>query len=481
MKAHAEIYFSYAWNPKQQSPNTHEELIDRLYNSLAKDGFKVVKDKHDLEYNGSIDEFIKRLSRADCIIVAISDKYLKSTYCMYELCEIARQSHYDREEFRERVLPIRLESIDFKDPRVMESYIQYWRNELARWDETTKNNPGNLAVENHQRHQRIKDIAHYFGKLTEWLADSNMLSTQQLSSNDFADIKEAINKKNPTGNRPVWRLLWGNRTFRVLAFVLIAAVIGFVVILGKVAKWTSLSGPAAEQYRKLVVWGSVSDGANGALLPYSDILLYDEEGSIIWKEKTDSSGYFIFSKDSVTGTKVAVGARKQQYTGNKKQVDLPDGNTQYATDSLYVRLELVRQDVAATDPGEITTNPGEIKGEIKKEDKKKTVEAPTSVKTDPPASKSPGAVIDHKPEPDVVRTRMCKITCLAEGVTGEVLVTIFDPENNASYAKKAEGHDLVFDVPCEVVNQTFRVRFTRNGVNEYRNYRKTNQFEIVVP
>ena len=45
---------------------------------MKKDGYNVVRDKEDVGYKGSISDFMRTIGRGDFIVVAISDKYLKS-------------------------------------------------------------------------------------------------------------------------------------------------------------------------------------------------------------------------------------------------------------------------------------------------------------------------------------------------------------------------------------------------------------------
>jgi len=48
----------------------------------------------DLGYKGLISEFMQKIRQGDCIVVVVSDKYLKSPFYMYELLEISRNLHF---------------------------------------------------------------------------------------------------------------------------------------------------------------------------------------------------------------------------------------------------------------------------------------------------------------------------------------------------------------------------------------------------
>ena len=88
------VFLSYAWG-------VGEDLVDRLYESLVKDGFTVERDKKSVEYKGSISDFMNRLSDGGAVVIVLSDKYLKSVYCMQELYEIWHR----HKDFKDRIFP----------------------------------------------------------------------------------------------------------------------------------------------------------------------------------------------------------------------------------------------------------------------------------------------------------------------------------------------------------------------------------------
>lgn len=66
------IFISYAWGGER------EEIVNQIDKSLQERGVKITRDKRDLGYKGSIKEFMERIGKGNCIIVVISDKYLRS-------------------------------------------------------------------------------------------------------------------------------------------------------------------------------------------------------------------------------------------------------------------------------------------------------------------------------------------------------------------------------------------------------------------
>lgn len=182
------IYFSYAWNQQEQ-------LVDQLYDSLLKDGFQVVRDKKDLGYRGTISDFMSEIGNANYVIIAISDKYLKSRFCMFELLEIYRNSGMDKAKFVERIFPIRVENINLSDTDVVNGYVNYWETEEARWDKNMKDNSDNVTPEQTKQYQVVKRLVNELTALLQILSDINALNLDQLQKDDFKEVKAALRKE----------------------------------------------------------------------------------------------------------------------------------------------------------------------------------------------------------------------------------------------------------------------------------------------
>src|SRR5258706_15751005 len=95
------IFISYAWGSER------EEVVNKIDQALQKRGIRIIRDKRDLGYKGSIREFMQRIGQGICVIVVISAKYLRPPLCMFDLVEIA-----DGKEFHERIFPVVLSDAD---------------------------------------------------------------------------------------------------------------------------------------------------------------------------------------------------------------------------------------------------------------------------------------------------------------------------------------------------------------------------------
>lgn len=189
------IYFSYAWK------NEKETIIDKLYNSLKKDGFNVIRDKANLEYRGLISGFMKDIGKANIIIVSISDKYLRSRFCMFELYEIYRNCGMSKEAFAKKIFPIREEDINLSDAAVIDEYADYWKAEELEQEAIVKDKSQVTTSEQFAQYDAVQRIARELGNLLNFLSDINSLNIELLSNNDFAELKQSLSQAVNTLNK----------------------------------------------------------------------------------------------------------------------------------------------------------------------------------------------------------------------------------------------------------------------------------------
>ena len=187
------IYLSYAWGDARETGPSREAIVDQLYASLITDGYHVKRDKMDLGYKGLISAFMQEIGRGDLIVVVISDKYLKSPYCMYELLEISQHQN-----IHERIFPIVLEDAKIREPEDCADYVIFWRDkENGLRQAVEKVGLETLSPEGglFQRYKRYQAIMQNADHLIDYLADMNTLTSQLLAANDFATIKRAIDDR----------------------------------------------------------------------------------------------------------------------------------------------------------------------------------------------------------------------------------------------------------------------------------------------
>jgi len=187
------IYFSYAWRDEKNPQR--EVLVQQMYDSLGKANFKIQRDKEDCGHGEYIDEFMKDIGRGELILVFLSEKYLRSVYCMSELYNISKECGSDKSRFKDKILPIVVEPVDFSDQALFK-LLDYWEA-LGAEKETYKkehahrfSGPTKLEEWN-----TIISVSQEVNKLVPWLAKMNRGSIKLYQENDFANIKRIIKER----------------------------------------------------------------------------------------------------------------------------------------------------------------------------------------------------------------------------------------------------------------------------------------------
>jgi hypothetical protein len=133
---------------------------------------------------------MERIGQGNCVVVVVSDKYIRSPNCMFELVEIA-----DNKQFHDRVFPVVLADADIYDPVKRLGYVKYWedkRNELAEAIKTV--DPANLQGirDDMDLYDRIRDKV---SGLVSILKDMNTLTPEMHQDSNFSQLYEAVEKR----------------------------------------------------------------------------------------------------------------------------------------------------------------------------------------------------------------------------------------------------------------------------------------------
>ncbi|WP_392532599.1 COR domain-containing protein [Nostoc sp. C117] len=181
MEFEKEIFISYAWGGES------EQFVNQLDETLQAKGIKIIRDKRDLGYKGLIKAFMERIGRGKCAIAIISDKYLKSLNCMFELVQIAKNG-----EFYHRIFPIVLADAQIYKPVARLKYIKHWEEEIKELDEGMKGVSAANLQGFREEIDQYTEIRNTIAELTNLLKDMNTLTADIHSESGFEELLKAI-------------------------------------------------------------------------------------------------------------------------------------------------------------------------------------------------------------------------------------------------------------------------------------------------
>jgi hypothetical protein len=171
-----EVFVSYKWG------GDSEALVDEIQQRLADRGVIITRDKNEVAYRDSIQQFMRRMGTGKCVLVILSKAYLESKNCMYELTQIARS------EFARRVYPVVMEDAGIFDPLARLGYVKYWEKKRAELDAAMKE-VGQEHLEGIREELDLyEDIRNTIGRIMDVLGDMNTLTPQTHRGTDFEQL-----------------------------------------------------------------------------------------------------------------------------------------------------------------------------------------------------------------------------------------------------------------------------------------------------
>ena len=179
------VLISYAWGGES------EEIVNQMDEALQKRGIKIIRDRRELGYKGSISEFMQRIGQGNCVIVVISDKYLRSKNCMFELVEISENKQFD-----DRIFPVILPDARIYDAAERLDYVEFWDEEKAKLNERIRNLPDQSNLqgirEELDNYNRFRDN---ISGLASTMKNVNALTPDMHRDSEFSELYDAIVKR----------------------------------------------------------------------------------------------------------------------------------------------------------------------------------------------------------------------------------------------------------------------------------------------
>lgn len=176
------VYISHAWGGES------EEIVQEIYKRCRAEGLNIILDRKDLGYRESITSFMHELGRADAIILVVSNKYLHSEYCMFELLQI-----YENKNIIHRIFPVLLDEVSIAKSTERLDLVKYWEKETESL-ETKIRELKNLSyiegiTDDLNLYQKIRNN---IANLTKILKDINTLNIRLHKEHDYQHLIESI-------------------------------------------------------------------------------------------------------------------------------------------------------------------------------------------------------------------------------------------------------------------------------------------------
>jgi internalin A len=180
--AKTEYYVSYAWGDATDDGHDREAVVNRLCEAADKRGIEIIRDRTAMRNGDRISKFMDRIGRGDRVFIVLSDKYLKSPYCMHELFDVWRNCRENADEFIARTRVFVHSSAKIGTVLERAQYVIHWRKTFAEIGALVRQEGLDVLGE--------KDVANY-RRMSRFVHETaNMLTMVQdvLSPRTFEDF-----------------------------------------------------------------------------------------------------------------------------------------------------------------------------------------------------------------------------------------------------------------------------------------------------
>lgn len=176
------VFISHAWGGQS------DDVVAAITDRFKQKNIPFVLDKNHLGYRGSIQEFMIQLGKADMVIIVLSNKYLRSEFCMFELIQI-----YKHDRLRDRIYPIVLDEVNISRSTDRIELVKYWEDQITQLQSKLKELNSLSHIEGITDDLNLyTEIRNNIAKLTSILRDINSLNLRMHSDGDFEVLCQSI-------------------------------------------------------------------------------------------------------------------------------------------------------------------------------------------------------------------------------------------------------------------------------------------------
>lgn len=163
------FYVSYAW--RDASDESREKIVDRLCAAAEARGEPIIRDKTAVNVGDSISRFMQDIGKGERIFVILSQKYLESPFCIYELYLVWIDSKCDRKEFLRRVRVYALDDAKIGDLAERGRRAKYWKDKLRSVEAAVEGDTFLFGAAGREELRLMQIFAYHLGDILDALAD----------------------------------------------------------------------------------------------------------------------------------------------------------------------------------------------------------------------------------------------------------------------------------------------------------------------
>ena len=169
------VAVSYSWKEE-----TNKGVVDAFCKQLTESGVVVVRDVDSVSFGDSLSSFMQQLGASNFLCVFLSDDYLRSENCMYELLIAWQRSKDNADEFRKRIRVWDMDDLKLNESKKRALYVDYWRKEKRKFErDIEKIRYKNLSARSLAQFKRVCDFQNIVDDILAFFGDCLSPQTSQ--------------------------------------------------------------------------------------------------------------------------------------------------------------------------------------------------------------------------------------------------------------------------------------------------------------
>lgn len=153
------VFISYNWD----NDNVASEVETALSGKAV-----VRRDKKDIKNWGSLSDFMKSIRKQDFAVLVISEPYLKSDACLFEVMQLMKD-----EDWNEKAMYVVLDDAHIYKPLGRAKYIAYWKDQCDELEKTIASLPASATSELNLDLRKAATVRDNIGEFLTKVADSS--------------------------------------------------------------------------------------------------------------------------------------------------------------------------------------------------------------------------------------------------------------------------------------------------------------------
>lgn len=165
----------------------NKSLAERIEGYLRRMGISVIRDAHELKYTDSISSFMQQIRQADYALLLISDPYLRSRNCLYEVGQLLKEQNV-----WQKILPVIIDGAKIYDVTNRLAYVAHWQKQQSQLKTTLQTLDVTNTLSSYGELKLLGEFAGFMDEFLSRITDMLHVGYQSLIEQNYKPLFEKL-------------------------------------------------------------------------------------------------------------------------------------------------------------------------------------------------------------------------------------------------------------------------------------------------